>query len=323
MKSKVIFLVLFALSSLTVLAEPPAKRERQIETILELTKANICNPHFLETPQWQEFVTTLEQAKTLNLNDEEFARLFNQASKKLPFSHYYLNYTKGGSSSSRKNFSLEEIDTNTALLNVASWSRDPQAMIKVIGQIESKGYSKLIIDLRDNTGGTLDAAVILGQYLTNQTVDAGTYITRSWFEQTADYPTQDEIAQMDYLKEMSYAEFGRMMQQPAFRMIIPGHNNKVFEGEVMVLVNENTASTNEPLVHLIQQYHLGTLIGTKTAGNMMSGRFFKVSRKLRLFLPVADYVTAEGIRLDQLGVTPDVQVSSGQALDKAKELLGL
>ena len=323
MKSKVIFLVLFALSSLTVLADPPAKRERQIETILELTQANICNPHFLKTPQWLEFVNTLEQAKTLNLNDEEFVRLFNQARKKLPFSHYYLNYTKGGSSSSGKDFSLEEIDADTALMNVNSWSNDPRAMIQMIKQIESKSYSKLIIDLRDNTGGSLDAAVILGQYLTNKTIDAGTYITRSWFEQTADYPTQAQIAELDYLKDMSYSGFGRMMQQPAFRMIIPGHNNKVFEGEVMVLINENTASTNEPLVHLIQQYGLGTLVGTKTAGNMMSGRFFKVSRKLRLFLPVADYITAEGVRLDQLGVTPDVQVSSGQALDKAKELLGL
>ncbi|MDC7997137.1 S41 family peptidase [Gilvibacter sediminis] len=323
MKSKVIFLVLFALSSLTVLAAPPSKREAQIETILELTQANICNPYFLETPQWQEFVTTLEQAKTLKLNDEEFARLFNQASKKLPFSHYYLNYTKGGSSTSMKNFSLEEIDGNTALMNVRSWSRDPQAMIQVIGQIESKGYSKLIIDLRDNTGGTLDAAVILGQYLTNQTIDAGTYITRSWFEKTEAYPTQSEIGQLDYMKELSYDAFGQMLQQPAFRMIIPGHNNSVFKGEVVVLVNEHTASTNEPLVHLIQQYGLGTLVGTKTAGNMMSGKFFKVSKKLRLFLPVADYVTAEGIRLDQVGVTPDVQVSSAQALNKAKELLGL
>ena len=248
---------------------------------------------------------------------------FKERIKKLPFSHYYLNYTKGRSSDSMNNFSLEEIDANTVLMNVTSWTRDPQAMIRAIEEIETKAYSKLIIDLRDNTGGTLDAAVILGQYLTNKTIDAGTYITRAWFEKTAEYPSQDQIAELDYLKEMSYEGFGRMMQQPAFRMIIPGHNNKVFEGEVMVLVNENTASTNEPLVHLIQQNGLGTLIGTTTAGNMMSGRFFKVSRNLRLFLPVADYVTAEGVRLDQLGVTPDVQVESSEAFDKAMELLGL
>lgn len=323
MKTKVILLLVLSLSSLTVLADPPSKRKAQIQKILDHTKANICNPHFLETAEWNEFVSTIELSKTLNLNDEEFARLFNQASKKLPFSHYYLNYTKGRSSDSMNNFSLEEIDANTVLMNVTSWTRDPQAMIRAIEEIETKAYSKLIIDLRDNTGGTLDAAVILGQYLTNKTIDAGTYITRAWFEKTAEYPSQDQIAELDYLKEMSYEGFGRMMQQPAFRMIIPGHNNKVFEGEVMVLVNENTASTNEPLVHLIQQNGLGTLIGTTTAGNMMSGRFFKVSRNLRLFLPVADYVTAEGVRLDQLGVTPDVQVESSEAFDKAMELLGL
>lgn len=324
MKTQILILTFLSVTSLSLYAQSTSKRNAQVDKILSQTQQLICNPHFLQSVEWTEFTSTIEKAATLKLTDQEFARLFNQASRKLPFTHYYLNYT--GAKTKRKArppFALEEIDSTTGMIRIATWAKNAAAMQAVINEIEAKGYTNLIIDLRNNTGGTLDAAVVLGQFLTNQTIDAGTYLTRSWFEQTADYPTKEQVETFPFLTDMSYEGFGAMMQKPAFRMVIPGHKRPVFKGEVMVLINNNTASTNEPLVQLIQQEGLGTLVGQKTAGAMMSGSYVKISRKLRLFLPVADYVNAAGVRLDKVGVTPDVDVASNEALDKALQLLSI
>ena len=59
----------------------------------------------------------------------------------------------------------------------------------------------------------------------------------------------------------------------------------------------------------------------KTAGAMLAASPFTVSGKYVLMLPISDFYTYDGVRLDKVGVSPDVEVKSAEALDKALEII--
>ena len=64
-----------------------------------------------------------------------------------------------------------------------------------------------------------------------------------------------------------------------------------------------------------------TIIGERTYGGMLAASAFPVSGKYSLMLPVADFYTYDGVRLDKVGVSPDIEVKSEDALNKALEII--
>ena len=93
-----------------------------------------------------------------------------------------------------------------------------------------------------------------------------------------------------------------------------------YAGPVYVLIDGNTGSASEPLVwHL--QHGGATLVGEQTAGAMLSSSRFDAGHGWWLILPVADYYTAEGKRLEGHGVQPDHPSTSGEALETALGLI--
>jgi C-terminal processing protease CtpA/Prc len=90
-----------------------------------------------------------------------------------------------------------------------------------------------------------------------------------------------------------------------------------FSGSVYVLIDSGTASAAEPLAALLQSEHRATLIGERTAGAMLSSESIDLGNGWSLRLPTADYFTAEGVRLEGRGVTPDRKVTSDRSLEAA------
>lgn len=302
-----------------VSAGPKAKT---IQKIIQLAEANICNPYWLQDSSWVAFVKDIQRQEVQQLSWPAFTKHFNKASKQLPFTHFYLVPQKRPASkgAAKAPFELTPISPKIAQLKIRSFAANAAPMVQLIEEIKAGQFERLIIDLRNNTGGTLDAAVVLGQFLTREQIDAGVYLSRKWFAQHSSYPEVSSIAQFPYLQDFTFRGFGQMLNKElAFRMVIPPHQREIFEGEVVVLINEHTASTCEPLVHLLQQKKVATLIGEKTAGAMLSGRYFKVDDEVKLFLPIADYMTGDGQRIDKMGVSPDIQVPAVEALDYTME----
>jgi C-terminal processing protease CtpA/Prc len=54
---------------------------------------------------------------------------------------------------------------------------------------------------------------------------------------------------------------------------------------------------------------------------MLAASPFVVSGKYMLLLPIGDFYAHDGVRLDRVGVAPDVVVNADEALDKALELI--
>ena len=295
--------------------EPESNHKLFLNKVFQLLETHVANPAWLEDETYQSFKIQMYSKETLSLDDKDFYKTFNRERKILPFTHFYLKQKKTGSKNQHE-LTWKLLNKKTAYLDVRSFSSDPKKMITSIQEIGTDAYSNLIIDLRDNGGGTLDAAVILGQFLTNKPIDAGVYLTQKWYVKESRNASVKDIAGFPYLTDFTYQGIMKMfLEQPAFRMVVPGHQRPVYKGKVFVLINENTASTCEPLLYLFKKEKIATLVGTTSAGAMLSGNTFKVDENYNVFIPIADYQTHDGIRLDKVGVQPDVVTASDRALD--------
>jgi len=265
----------------------------------------------------------------MNMSDEDFLSYFKQQRHKLSFSHFDLHsktFLKGIEKENKNQPVLywKALNENTAYMKVRTFITNADPMIKAVSEIGIDQYDHLIIDLRGNGGGSLDAPVILGRFLTQEYIDAGVYLTRKWFLQERRAASKEDIAGFPFLKDFTFAGISKMYQdEAALRMVLPPHTNETFKGKVYILINSNTASACEPLVDILQQKKIATVVGPRSAGNMLTGRTFKINEKYEVFLPIADYQTADGRRLDQVGVIPEHKVKSEDALQYVlKQLIG-
>lgn len=91
---------------------------------------------------------------------------------------------------------------------------------------------------------------------------------------------------------------------------------------VVALINEGSRSAKEMLAFGFQKYHIGEVIGSKTAGYVIAGRPYLMKDGSLLYLAVVD-VLVDGERLEGKGVTPDIIVPSplpySQGADPQKE----
>src|SRR5947209_5779877 len=59
----------------------------------------------------------------------------------------------------------------------------------------------------------------------------------------------------------------------------------------------------------VQENHLATVVGTKTAGRLLSGDRFNLGHGYLLGLATAQYLTWNGKLIEGSGITPDLEVS--------------
>jgi carboxyl-terminal processing protease len=91
-------------------------------------------------------------------------------------------------------------------------------------------------------------------------------------------------------------------------VVTEGFGPQKFNGRVVVLVNEHTASAGEMVAAFAEENHLATIVGTKTPGRLLSGSAFKAGFGYSVGLPVAAYLTWEGRLIEGKGVTPSIRV---------------
>lgn len=108
-------------------------------------------------------------------------------------------------------------------------SNTNEFLINVLKEMDAEGVGKLVLDLRDNTGGEVAQAVAAARHF----VPAGTITTLK-------FRTGDDSVYTSSLAKVKY--------------------------QVVVLVNKNTASASEILSGAIQDSKAGILVGTKTYG---------------------------------------------------------
>lgn len=159
----------------------------------------------------------------------------------------------------------------------------------------SEGATKLIIDLRDNTGGLVDEALeILNLFLEKDQI---TLITKS-----ADGTEKTNKATGD----------------------------KKFNGEIAILVNEYTASASEIVTGALKDNGKAKVIGTLTYGKGVIQNVYQLLDGSVLKLTTQEYYTPNNTKINKVGIKPDYEVEITEEnvknqfdsqLKKAEELL--
>ncbi|KRA62410.1 hypothetical protein ASD89_21585 [Caulobacter sp. Root656] len=83
---------------------------------------------------------------------------------------------------------------------------------------------------------------------------------------------------------------------------------KVYGGPVAVLVGPNSASAAEASAAALRHYGRAIIIGQRTAGHLLVSREFALPGGGAIQIPVADYFTLSGERLEGRGLVPDREV---------------
>lgn len=84
--------------------------------------------------------------------------------------------------------------------------------------------------------------------------------------------------------------------------------NSAWSKPVVLLVNAGSRSGKEILAYGFQQFNLGPVVGTKTAGAVVAGSPFLMQDGSLLYLAVTDVYLNQNQRLEGTGITPDVEV---------------
>lgn len=133
-------------------------------------------------------------------------------------------------------------------------------MVDAIKRLEEKGMEKLVLDLRDNGGGYLDQATKIA----------------------------DEFLEGN--KKIVYTE-GRMYPEKVYRAGKPGVYE---EGELVVMINENSASASEILAGALQDWGRATIIGRRSFGKALVQEEILLNDGSAMRLTVARYFTPKG-----------------------------
>lgn len=86
---------------------------------------------------------------------------------------------------------------------------------------------------------------------------------------------------------------------------------------ITVLVNERTTGAAEALAAVLRQTGVGLLLGSRTAGQAMTGEEYRLSNGGRLRIATAPVLLGDGSALSEQGVAPDINVEVSPADERA------
>jgi carboxyl-terminal processing protease len=153
-------------------------------------------------------------------------------------------------------------------------------------KFEKEGVKGLIIDLRNNTGGLLDAAIDVADMFVNK----GDIVTVELRNQAPEV-------------------------HPA------NPDRRKYRFAIVLLVNAYTASASEVLAGALRDYGLAVLVGEKTFGKGVVQEVYELNdSKVALALTIGRYLTPKKYDLGGSGLEPDIKVDYDQYKARDPEL---
>ena len=131
---------------------------------------------------------------------------------------------------------------------------------RLFGEIREKGTERLIIDVRNNRGGSSDLVVYLLEFLTDKPF-------RMWSR------VDIKLSDLLFQQRKEYAPFRHLAGltvSESDEPETPGHREDLFRGELYVLIGPGTFSAAAEFAAVVKNQKLGKLIGEETGGRRQS-----------------------------------------------------
>lgn len=169
--------------------------------------------------------------------------------------------------------STEMLDDNIGYMYISIFGMNTDDEFdKALNELKEKGMEKLIIDLRDNSGGYLSTVT----NMISKFVDKNTVI----------YQIKDK---------------NKITKYTAL-------NNETLNYKTVILVNENSASASEIMSSALQEQFGATIVGTKTYGKGTVQQTKDLSNGTLIKYTIEEWLTSNGKSIEKEGVTPDVEI---------------
>lgn len=144
--------------------------------------------------------------------------------------------------------------------------------VKALNELTKEGVKGIILDMRGNPGGVVDAAVEIGDAI----LPKSTFVTLK--------DNKGEIVQ-DYKLDDKYNDI-----------------------KMVVLVNEGSASASEILSGAIRDLDRAKIIGKTTYGKGVVQNVISLPEGDGLKLTTSEYFTPKGKSINKIGIKPDIEV---------------
>lgn len=168
---------------------------------------------------------------------------------------------------------------------------------EIVPKITSSSTDKLILDLRNNPGGALDAALDVSKYF----LDEGDIIVKS----------QDVNGDTGEVYKAT-------------------NSSVTFNHDIVILLNEGSASASEILAGALKHHRGAQIVGKNSFGKGSIQTMVNLSDMSNLKITVSNWVTPAGELITDKGIAPDYEVEISDEdfeenrdpqLDKAIEII--
>ncbi len=149
--------------------------------------------------------------------------------------------------------------------------KTPEQLQKAVEKLRLDGARGLIIDLRNNPGGTFDA----GKDSVDLFIESGVLVRTKSREKEETFKAK------------------------------PGDSGEGMP--IVILQNQNTASASEIFIAALKDHNIATTIGETTKGKAAMQSMLRLSTSSFLFLTTGHYFTPNGTDIHKKGIPPDIQ----------------
>ncbi len=179
-------------------------------------------------------------------------------------------------------------NTSIGYLSMETFSNTLATQVeKALNDLESNGMTSLIIDLRENTGGYLTAAT--------------------------------DVASI-------FLEKGKRIYGLEYQNEVTNYNDETREHKeynIVVLINENTASASEILASALKESYGATIVGETSFGKGKVQQTMQLDDGSMVKYTSAYWLTPNGTCIDGVGISPDYYVTNEQTTDENGNITGI
>ena len=175
----------------------------------------------------------------------------------------------------------EVLENNIGYIEFSSFDEDTAEQFKTkFEELQAQGITSLIIDLRNNGGGIVEEALDIAGYIADKD---------SVLLYEVDKDNHEEVEKND--------------------------DNPIINMPVIILTNENTASSSEILAGALKDLGKAKIVGTTTYGKGVIQQILTLPDGSGLKITTEKYLTPNRTEINEVGIEPDETVELPESVE--------